>query len=204
MARSKGGGLNNPSLPGKVLVGVLMMFGLGIAYWVIFYTEISDQIQAQRQLASEKKIALRVAKEAQAAYTKDLAEKARREGLARKQKKILPDDAEMPAFLSTVQTVATISGIELNSWTPLDESPAKFYAKVPMQLKLDGKFHQIAKFFHGIGQVDRIINMENIMLTVSKEKESSDGGLVVRVRCLATAFRALKASTSKRNRRGNR
>ena len=38
----------------------------------------------------------------------------------------------------------------------------KFFARVPMKLTLPGKFHQIAKFFYGVGQLDRIINIENI------------------------------------------
>jgi type IV pilus assembly protein PilO len=100
--------------------------------------------------------------------------------------------------LATLQTVATISGVRLTSWSPQDELPQEFYAKVPMELKLVGKFHQIAKFFHGIGQVDRIINMENITISVvqsagqGKTGSGEDEGIEVSVQCLATAFRALR------------
>ena len=61
-----------------------------------------------------------------------------------------------------------------------------------MKLTLEGKFHQIAKFFYGVGQLDRIINIENISLT-SRRRRASD--VELKVDCLATAFHTLAATT---------
>ncbi len=130
-------------------------------------------------------------KKLQEAYQKDLDEKVRRETLSQQQKKILPDDPEMPAFLQALQNTATISGVELTAWVPADEVPMEFYARVPMKLTLKGKFHQVAKFVYSVGQLDRIINIENINL---KNPSSTEGDeVVIEVDCLATAFRAVKA-----------
>ena len=97
----------------------------------------------------------------------------------------------MPAFLQALQNTATVSGVELTSWTPADEIPQDFYARVPMKLTLKGKFHQVAKFVYTVGQLDRIINIENINL---KNPSSTEGDeVVIEVDCLATAFRAVKA-----------
>ena len=60
-----------------------------------------------------------------------------------------------------------------------------------MKLALSGKFHQIAKFFNGVGQLDRIINIENISL---KNPKVNGDEVDVDVECLATAFRSTKAS----------
>ncbi|MEQ9323728.1 MAG: type 4a pilus biogenesis protein PilO [Polyangiaceae bacterium] len=200
-----GSGLDNMSLPGKLAVGVLFVGLVAAAYLFVFYGEIESDIESTRRSLEVKKTELDKAKEADRAYNKDLTELERRKQLARKQQKILPDDAESPAFLSTVQTVATISGVKLTSWTPQDEEPEAFYAKVPMKLQLEGKFHQVAKFFYGVGQVDRIINMENIDIKINQqsakqreqELEASrnpldEDSVTVEVSCLATAFRALK------------
>ena len=164
---SKGGsGLDNLSLPGKLAIGVLMVAMVGAAYFVIFYGEIESNISSQEQLLTQKEAELDKAKQADRAYNRDLTELERKKQGARRQKKILPDEAETPSFLSTLQTVATISGIKLVSWEPQDEAAEAFYARVPMELKIEGKYHQIAKFFNGVGQVDRIINMENIVIRV--------------------------------------
>ena len=206
----RGSSLDRLNLPGKIVVGLILVLMVGAAYFVVFYGDVESQIDTQRQALAAKRKELANAEKARAAYNKDLAEKSRREQLARKQKKILPDESESPAFLSTLQTVATISGIELTSWKPLDEQPAEFYAKVPMELELRGRYHQIAKFFHGVGQVDRIINMENIVVKIpsrQKKADATDTAVEVEVECLATAFRALRsaeggAAAGRKGRRG--
>lgn len=214
-----GSGLDNMSLPGKLAVGVLFVGLVAAAYLFVFYGEIESDIEATGRNLAQKEAELEEAKKADRAYNKDLTELERRKQLARKQQKILPDDAESPAFLSTIQTVATISGVELTSWTPQDEVPEAFYAKVPMQLQLSGKFHQVAKFFYGVGQVDRIINMENIDIQQNQRSASErakdlavsrnpldEDSVTVDVKCLATAFRALQdgesGGKSRKGRRG--
>lgn len=211
----KGGGssLQNLSMPGKVAIGVIFAGLVGAAYFVIFYGEVDSEIKAEQQKVASLQGELERAKEARKAFNRDLAEVKRREQLVRKQKTILPDDAESPAFLSTVQNVATISGVQLTGWTPQDEAPEEFYAKVPMQLSLTGKFHQIARFFFGIGQADRIINMENITMQAERIKSKKPAGQagaksieledtqLIKVECLATAFRALRQDEGSGRRR---
>ncbi len=209
-----GSGLDNMSLPGKLAVGILFVGLVAAAYLFVFYGEIESEIEAGESSLAQKNSELEEAKLADRAYNKDLTELERRKQLARKQKKILPDDAESAAFLSSIQTVATISGVRLTSWTPQDEAPEAFYAKVPMQLQVEGKFHQVAKFFYGVGQVDRIINMENIDIK-SDEKEVADkkkaaanpldeDTITVKVKCLATAFRALRDGESGGRKKGRK
>jgi type IV pilus assembly protein PilO len=47
----------------------------------------------------------------------------------------------------------------------------------------------VAKFFYGVGQLDRIINMENISLTDPKLQGDD---VVVKTEALATAFRSVE------------
>ena len=57
-----------------------------------------------------------------------------------------------------------------------------------MKLEIEGRFHQLAKFFYSVGQLDRIINMENISITDPKEKGDE---VELKVSALATAFHSL-------------
>jgi type IV pilus assembly protein PilO len=174
----------------KVGVGALFALLVGVLYFVGFYADVATEIEAAAQRQTLLQGELRKAQESKEAYQKDLDEKTRREQLSREQKKILPDDSETPAFLSAIQGVATISGVNLTSWSPTEEIPQEFFAKVPMKLTLSGKFHQVAKFFYGVGQLDRIINVENIQIRITKTPKDE---VEVDVDCLATAFRAMRA-----------
>ena len=200
--KSGGSGLESLSIIGKTLVGLLFVAIFAAAYFIVFYSDVESALASQGRAKEAKAKELSKARDAKQAYNKDLAEKARREQLLQKQKKILPETAETGAFLQTLQNVATISGAKLTNWEPGDEATADFYAKIPMELQLEGKFHQVAKFFHGVSQADRIIDIENVQMEVIESKEKNKNAeqqlagdevqVSVKVKCLATAFRALR------------
>lgn len=171
----------------KVGVGGLFVVLIGVAYFVVFYGDLASSITAEKSKEERLRGELSAARQNEFSYQKDLAELSDRQQRQRELIKILPTDTEYPAFLSAVQNVANVSGIALTGWSPLPEEPDQFYSRVPMRISLTGRYHQVAKFFYGVGQLDRVINMENISLT-SPKTDGSD--VVVKVDALATAFRA--------------
>ena len=172
----------------KVGVGVLFTVLVGVAYFVLFYDEISEAIAKQKRDEQTLRAELARVKQAEFEYHKDLAELTERQQRQRDLNKILPETTEYPAFLSAIQGVANVSGVALQAWTPQEEVLQKFFARVPMHLRLQGKFHQVAKFFYGVGQLDRIINVENISLS---EPKTQNDEVVLKVDCLATAFHTI-------------
>jgi type IV pilus assembly protein PilO len=171
----------------KVGIGALFVVLIGVAYFVVFYGDLASSITAEKSKEEKLRGELSMARQNEFSYQKDLAELSDRQQRQRELVKILPTETEYPAFLSAVQNVANVAGIALTAWSPLPEEPDQFYQRVPMKLQLSGRYHQIAKFFHGVGQLDRVINMENISLTDPKP----DGeDIIVKVDALATAFRA--------------
>jgi type IV pilus assembly protein PilO len=170
-----------------ISAGLLVIFGL--AYYVLFFSDIAGQIETTKAARMQLDSQLAAAKQAEQAYQKDLEELARRRERERELNKILPSNTEYPAFLSAVQSVANATGVDLIAWSPQPEIKEQYYARVPMTIELEGRFHQIAKFFYGIGQSDRIMNMENITLSSPKVV---DQDVQLSVQGLATAFRALE------------
>jgi type IV pilus assembly protein PilO len=171
----------------KIGVGALFVVLIGVAYFVVFYGDLASSITAEKSKEQKLRGELSSARQNEFSYQKDLAELSERQQRQRELVKILPTDTEYPAFLSAVQNVANVSGIALTAWSPLPEEPDQFYSRVPMKVSLTGRYHQVAKFFHGVGQLDRVINMENISLTDPKP-DGTD--VLVKVDALATAFRA--------------
>lgn len=169
-------------------VGVAVLALAGVAYYVVFYGEIASAIDAAKAQEQQLSQQLAEARKAEFAYQKDLAELADRQQGQRELNKILPMQSEYPAFLSAIQNVANVAGVQLAAWTPSPEVTEQFYVRVPMKLELVGRYHQIAKFFYGVSQLDRIINLENVNLG---HPETKGEDVVVRADVLATAFRAL-------------
>jgi type IV pilus assembly protein PilO len=128
------------------------------------------------------------AQQSQATYFADRGELALREQRARELNKVLPPLPEEDAFLSSVQQASNAAGIDLQGYSPKDEVAQTFYAKIPMQLDMTGRFHQIAKFAYELGKVDRIINVENIQLS---DPSIAGDEVILKAKCLATAFHAI-------------
>jgi type IV pilus assembly protein PilO len=184
----------------RVGVGAGILVLIGVAYFVVFYGDIESSIKAAQGQEQSLHNDLADARKNEFVYQKDLAELTDRQQRQRELNKVLPVDTEYPAFLSAVQSVANVSGVSLTAWAPEPEVAEQFYSRVPMKVSLVGRYHQVAKFFYGVGQLDRIINMENISLTDPKIQGDD---VVVKTEALATAFRALDetaaaAATDKR------
>jgi len=168
-------------------VGVAVLSLTGIAYYVVFYGEVASAIQAAKSRQQQLSADLAEARKAEFAYQKDLAELTERQQRQRELNKVLPVSSEYPAFLSAIQNVANVAGVDLVAWTPSAEVPDQFYVRVPMKLEISGRYHQIAKFFYGVSQLDRIINLENVNLG---RPEIRGEDVFVHAEVLATAFRA--------------
>lgn len=186
MARGESALAKLPAIA-KVGVGILFAALIGIAYFVVFYGDLASSITAEKNTEERLRAELSDARKAEFSYQQDLTELSQRQQHQRELVKILPTETEYPAFLSAVQNVANVAGVGLTAWSPMPEVPEQFYSRVPMKVTLKGRYHQVAKFFHGVGQLDRVINMENISLTEPK-LEGED--MIVKVDALATAFRA--------------
>jgi len=177
--------LTRLNLPAKIGIGAVLLALSAVVYFVVFYGDLATQIKAEQGKERQLRDQLDEAKKAQRAYQLDLAELADRQQRQRELNKILPATTESAAFLSSVQSVANVAGVNLAAWIPQDEVPDVFYARVPMRLEFEGRFHQLAKFFYNVGQLDRIINVENISMT---DPHGNGDEVLLKVSCLATAF----------------
>jgi type IV pilus assembly protein PilO len=181
--------LNRLPVAGKVAVGGVLCTLLAVAYYVLLHTDVAARIDRERAKTSELETELSHVKQAQASYFADRDELAMLQQKQRELNKVLPTDTEAAAFLSALQAVSNISGIDLKAWAPMEEVPQTFYAKVPMKLQITGRFHQIAKFVYEVGKQDRIINMENLELADPKLEGDE---VVLKATCLATTFHLLQ------------
>ena len=172
----------------KVLILVAIVGALCPLYYVLLQVGLQDDVASAKQAHGQLEAELQALQLRQQQYLKLREEAANREALERQVLRVLPDKAEIPAFLDDLNRLAELSGLRVDSVIPQKEAPEEFYVKVPVALKLEGKFHQLAKFFYNISRLERAINMENIAIGTPRE-EGED--LVLAVQVLATTFRRL-------------
>jgi len=180
--------LGKITAPAKLGIGALGVAVVAAIYWVVFYSDISAKLKNAETQKGTLATELSTQQREQASFIQDKDDLAARQLRQKDLNRALPAEAQAPEFLSSLQQVANVSGVDLKAWKPMDEQPQSFYAKVPMQLEITGRFHQIAKFAYEAGKVERIINVENLEMTDPK----LDGDEVkLKGKCLATTFHAI-------------
>lgn len=169
---------------GVLLVALLAIVSGG--YYVGVHMGLEEQTQDAQRQHSVLSNDLNQARERQKEYLRLREELVAREATDKQNMRVLPETAEIPAFLDDLNRLAELSGLRVANVGPRAEAPEQFFVRVPVSLSLNGKFHQLTKFFYNVSRLERAINMENISLT-NPTKEGDD--IVLSVSVLATTFR---------------
>jgi type IV pilus assembly protein PilO len=168
------------------ITAALVAVILGI-YGGLFYLDIQDQIKGaqarQVQLKGEKDNYEKRKREYQA-YRTELTQLQQEQ---RELLKALPKKAEIPTFLSNLQEQAELAGLEIVSLTIEAENPMELYIRIPVRIEVRGTYHSITKFFKNLSELPRIVNVEDLALSVEK----ADLGISPRMRAkfVAATFR---------------
>jgi type IV pilus assembly protein PilO len=170
----------------KVFLLVLMLGVLSAIYYFALHMSLTNDIEAAKNKHAKLEKDLGKAKDRQQEYLRLTQELANRESIDRRNQRVLPERTEIPAFLQDLNRLGELSGLSIRLVQPRPEERAKMYVRIPVSLKLTGKYHQLMKFFHNVSQLDRAISMENITLQ-NPRKKGEEVLLDVNVR--ATTYR---------------
>ena len=181
--------LTKTPLPKKIFFLVLIMLLLGAAFWFSIYSPITDEYSEAKTRHDTLKRKLADAEERKRTYDQDRQRRDEMLKVSTKQFQALPPETEMSSLVASLNAQADVVGLEILSIKPLQEEAAEYYARIPVQLELQGTFHQLAKFFFLIGSLDRIINVENINLRTQSLDQT---GSMLRAGVLATTFRSIQ------------
>ena len=179
---------------GLVLVGILVL--LGGAYYTFVYGSISADLASANEQQKQLQDQIRDAERREKQYLELTQELANREVADRQNRRILPEDAEIAAFLQDLNRVAELSGLTIRLVEPRPEVRQELYSKIPVVLALTGRFHQMGKFFYNVSKLDRAISLENIRMT--SPRQSRSGEIVIDVDVRATTYRRPLPKQAKR------
>ncbi len=100
--------------------------------------------------------------------------------------KQLPNRKQFEDLLRDISTAGKKVGVTIESIERTKEVNHSFYAEVPFKIAIEGTYHDVARFFEQLANLQRIVNMGAMTIKVASQDESST---VLEVRGTATAFR---------------
>jgi type IV pilus assembly protein PilO len=100
-------------------------------------------------------------------------------------KAVLPDEKDAADLLRRMQTVATQSNLTIKSFKPAATQTKQLHAEWPINLELDGTYHNLAIFFDRVSKFTRIVNISGLDV---KGKDRPDPNSTITATCVATTF----------------
>lgn len=149
---------------GKGTVGAGIVIFICAAYYFVFHASVINDLNAAQARRRQLEVHMEAARARNAEYLALREELAAREGLDRQNLRALPEAAETAAFLQDLNRLAELSGLRIRQVEPRPEEPDEHYVRLPVRLELAGRYHQLARFFHSVSHIDRLISMENLHL----------------------------------------
>jgi type IV pilus assembly protein PilO len=184
------------ALPAKIMGLLAAIALLGGGYWYFFYSDLMDE---RAQLESESDKLNKEKKEYEQRKLEMLAFRNEVNSLLEEQKellRVLPKDDDIEQFIEAVQAQIELSGLSKVSSIREAALPVEMYVKIPVRMSLIGTYHQINRFFKNVGDLKRIVNIEDLALAPAVDLPASAGSApnLLRANFVATTFKFVEKS----------
>jgi len=176
-----------PVLP-KVLLCVFIAVAVAAVAWFAKISEYEDELAAE--VAKEQTL--------RQDYQTKLTKAVSLEALKRQREQVqqyviqlekqLPSKAEMAALLSDINQAGLGRSLQFDLFRPGQVVVREYYAELPIQIKVTGKYHDMGYFAADIANLSRIVTLNNISIAPQgKEKD----GATLTMEATARTFRYL-------------
>lgn len=173
-----------------IIIVILPVLILG-TYYLLINRSKDEEIKRlegelstlQQEIAKSEKVARRLP-----ALEKEIENLDGELVIARAQ---LPEEKEIPGLLTTISNLGMLSGLDILIFKPGAENLKDFYAEVPVQIKINGGFHNTLVFFDKVSKMPRIVTISNVKMGNVKE---DSGRTIIEMECSAITFRYIEES----------
>jgi len=168
-----------------ILIGAFTYFS-----YLPKYKKIDSFKQEFKTISKDLKVAKKNAREIKGYREKLAAKQAQFNEVMR----ALPDKNEIPSLVSSISQAGLDAGLEFALFQPKAEKNKSFYAEIPISIKVNGGYHNVAMFFDKVSRLPRIVNLDNIKISSSKSKIDNR----LSTSCTALTYKFISPSKNKK------
>src|SRR5918994_210610 len=177
--------LTKMSVAGQIGVGATIAALVLGAFWYVYWDDASterDQKEARVVALTEQIRALEVTANRLQEFQREVQLlEAKLETL----KRILPPAKETPDLMRKVQALAAQSNLVIRTFTPAATVNREFYQEWPINMAVDGSYHNLGYFFDRVSRLSRLVNVGNLKVAAVANQTPSK---TISANCVATTF----------------
>ena len=80
----------------------------------------------------------------------------------------MPEEKEVPAFITLVENESAAAGVEVRRYTPKDTTTKDYYVEVPFEIDVDGPYYSVVNFYDRLQKLERIVNVGHLTMGALK------------------------------------
>jgi type IV pilus assembly protein PilO len=171
---------------------VLSLAGTG-AFWNWYAKPVQATIDTRQ--VELKKLQAEIAKgQATARRLPEFrAQVAELEGQLERLRAVLPEEKDVADLLRRIQGMATQSNLAIRAFTPKPVATREMHAEWPIELQLEGTYHNLGTFLERVSKFPRIINVSGINIAA---RQPQSPAATVTAECTATTFVLIDPATA--------
>ncbi len=160
----------------------------GVYYYFVLMPRQDEYIQVEKILKTQTELLSTYKKQAEEIniYEKKMAETLEDFNEAMK---ALPDKREIPSLLTGVSSAGSNAGLAFLLFQPENEISKEFYSEIPVSIKVEGKYHQIADFFFQVLHLNRIVAIKDV------DVKNKQDGQALEMSCKAVTYMFVEKQT---------
>lgn len=105
------------------------------------------------------------------AYREQLDEMKRSFGAMLRQ---LPDTTEVESLLVDLSQTSAANSLKVDFFKPTGEIAKEFYSEYPIEMRVFGQYHELAKFVSDVAALPRIVTLHDISIKPSSKEDSDE------------------------------
>lgn len=110
--------------------------------------------------------------------------------------KALPERKEIPTLLTVISQSGGEAGLEFQLFQPGAEVNKKFYTEIPLSLRVEGGYHNLAEFFDRVAAIPRIVTIKNITIV-----PGGKAGGKLSASCSAVTYKFIEQTETKKKKK---
>jgi type IV pilus assembly protein PilO len=169
----------NPSEPGqwptlpKLAAFLAVIAAVVLLGWFLLLSSSHDELEVARNQEPKLKEDYR-SRLAQAVNLSELRkQKLQVQEFVTQLEKQLPGKAEMDALLSDINQAGLGRGLQFELWQPGQVQVKDYYAELPINIKVSGRYHDVGAFAADVANLSRIVTLQNLGISPQAGKDTS-------------------------------
>jgi len=149
----------------KILLVVLLFVAASAAFYFLVYRGMASERDALTQRRDSLRSELNERRIMAANLDRLKSEIAALEAQLSSALLVLPEEKEIPKLLITINSLGLKAGIEFLLFRPGALVQRDFYGEFPVQMKVQGSYHDLGRFFDAISKMPRIVNVSEVKIS---------------------------------------